>query len=154
MTFSQEPIVTECCDTLEHMVTYTEKEAFSDRLNSALDRIDAPEKGKGRQVWLAKQVGVSQKGARKWLESESIPGMENLIKIAKIVNQPAEWLLTGRGDLRYPIDTADAIPQLNDGNEVYKPVSSERQRLIDELNKHSTADLVTALEYLGFIHRK
>lgn len=44
------------------------KAEFSSRLNDALDAIGYPEKGKGRQVRLGKDMQTSQKGARKWLE--------------------------------------------------------------------------------------
>jgi len=80
------------------MVTDKEKQAFSNRLNAILDKAGIPPKGKGRQGALAKIFNVSDKGARKWIEGESIPTMA---KIATIVERfrytgvTAEWLLTG-----------------------------------------------------------
>jgi hypothetical protein len=73
------------------------KQEFSNRLNSALDAIGYAPKGKGRQVQLSKDMGVSQKGARKWLEAEALPGMENLAALAVFCRVGSEWLLTGRG---------------------------------------------------------
>lgn len=86
------------------MVTIDEKIAFSERLNTALDNMKFPAKGGGRQTRLAKVISekyekISQKGVRKWLEAESIPSMENLIRLAKITNVSLEWLVTGRGGL-------------------------------------------------------
>ena len=73
------------------------KADFSQRLNSALDEIGYPEKGEGRQVRLGKDMGVSQRGARKWLEGEVIPAMENAIALATLCRVHTEWLLSGRG---------------------------------------------------------
>lgn len=42
--------------------------------------------------------GVSQKGARKWLEAEAIPDTKRIPQIADRLGVTAEWLLTGRGD--------------------------------------------------------
>lgn len=74
------------------------KQAFSNRLNAILDLDHIPEKGKGRQGSLAKIFDVSDKGARKWIEGESIPSLERLIDIVKEFKDTGvtiEWLLTG-----------------------------------------------------------
>lgn len=55
-----------------------------------------PPKDHGRQVTLAKIFGVSQKGARKWLEGEGFPTTETAIKIATWAGVQFEWLMTGR----------------------------------------------------------
>jgi len=77
------------------------KQEFSNRLNLALDAIGFAPKGKGRQVQLAKALGVSQKGAAKWLEGETIPSMEHLAELAKLCRVYSEWLLTARGSMRF-----------------------------------------------------
>ena len=82
------------------MVTSNPKEEFSRRLNKALDLAGIPPKGRGRQVAVAKMFGVSQKGARKWLEGESIPDTKRLPEIARRLNVRGEWLLTGQGPMR------------------------------------------------------
>lgn len=81
------------------MVVADPKQEFSDRLNRALDRIGVPPKGKGRQVELAKMFSVSQKGARKWLEGESIPDTKRLPEMTARLNVNGEWLLTGHGPM-------------------------------------------------------
>lgn len=73
-----------------------EKQAFSERLNDALDAINFPAKHAGRQTQLAKDMGVSQKGARKWLEGEAIPAQENLMKLTRLAKVGLDWLATGR----------------------------------------------------------
>lgn len=79
------------------MVSSNEKQAFSARLNDALDRAGIAPKGKGRQVELARMFRVSQKGARKWVEGESIPKTARLMSIARRLRVSTEWLLTGHG---------------------------------------------------------
>lgn len=97
----KELIVPTLRETIELMVTKletTQEHAdFARRLNEALDRMDFPAKGKGRQLALAKALGVTQKGARKWLEGEGMPEISRISLLAKFANVPFEWLATGRG---------------------------------------------------------
>lgn len=72
-----------------------EKLAFAKRLNLACDRAGIPAKGSGRQVVLGELFGVSQNGARKWLEGEAIPNTKRLPAMARTLSVTAEWLLTG-----------------------------------------------------------
>lgn len=71
------------------------KSQFSQRLNFALDEIGFSKKNKGRQRELADLFNVSQIGARKWLEGESIPRYERVIEIADRFGLRVEWLLYG-----------------------------------------------------------
>ena len=64
-----------------------------------MDRAGVPPKGKGRQVIVGKMFGVSQKGARKWLEGEAIPDTKRIPEIAKKLGVRGEWLLTGMGSM-------------------------------------------------------
>lgn len=72
-----------------------ERLAFAKRLNTACDRAGIPAKGKGRQVVLGELFGVSQNGARKWLEGEAIPNTKRLPAMARMLGVTTEWLLTG-----------------------------------------------------------
>ncbi len=81
---------------------YDEKQRFSDRLNQALDEAGVPPKGKGRQQIAGRMFGVSQRGARKWLEAEAIPDTHKLPAIAAKLGIRAEWLLSGTGPMRDP----------------------------------------------------
>lgn len=78
------------------MVTDNERQAFSERLNKVLDDRKTPPKGAGRQIALATEWEVSQKGARKWLEGEAIPELARLISMATKYGVSFEWLATGR----------------------------------------------------------
>lgn len=72
---------------------------FSKRLNLVADQNGMPAKGSGRQGAMAALFGVSQKGARKWLEGEAIPKLSRLNEIAKHFGVNSEWLLSGRGSM-------------------------------------------------------
>lgn len=72
-----------------------ERLAFAKRLNLACDRAGIAAKGSGRQVALGKLFGVSQNGARKWLEGEAIPNTKRLPAMARMLGVTTEWLLTG-----------------------------------------------------------
>ncbi|MGZ4954122.1 MAG: S24 family peptidase [Methylobacter sp.] len=80
------------------MVTIDEKQNFSYRLNKVLDRAGIPPKGKGRQGAVAQIFGVSQKGARKWLEGEAIPESSKIpqfIEKFRSLKITGEWLFHG-----------------------------------------------------------
>lgn len=95
----QELIVSSLLSNMEPMVTKDNKQAFSNRLNAVLDHAGIPPKGKGRQGVLAKIFNVSDKGARKWIEGESIPSTTKALPaIVERFGVTAEWLLTGNPD--------------------------------------------------------
>jgi transcriptional regulator with XRE-family HTH domain len=104
---------------------------FADRLNLALDQLPhglrPPEKGRGRQLHVAKMFGVSQKGARKWLEGEALPHTSRLLKIAARCGVSGEWLLTGRGTMR--ADSAVSEPSASYAALPETPARRETQRL-------------------------
>jgi SOS-response transcriptional repressor LexA len=80
------------------MITNNERQAFSNRFNTILDKAGIPPKGKGRQGVLAAMFDVSDKGARKWIEGEAIPSTSRLAIIAnkfKATGVTVEWLITG-----------------------------------------------------------
>lgn len=86
--------------TVGSMTTQAVKTTFAARLNELLDEAGLPAKYEGRQLALAEMFGVSQKGARKWLEGEGLPTLERCIQIAERFGVNTEWLLTGRGPKR------------------------------------------------------
>lgn len=118
MGFTIEPKITLCQElkvpwgahTVGAMLAVDPRVLFARRLNEALDGAGVPEKGKGRQVKVAKMFGVSQKGARKWLEGEAIPNTKRIAQIAARLEVAGEWLLTGQGEMRAP------SAQLRDGD--------------------------------------
>ncbi|MBK1699766.1 hypothetical protein CKO22_02215 [Thiococcus pfennigii] len=92
------------------MVTTDERKAFAARLNEALDDFDAPPKGSGRQTYLAELFGVSQKGARKWLEAEGMPSLKRIPAIARELNVRSSWLISGEGPKRRADDAPHPAP--------------------------------------------
>lgn len=93
------------------MVTDDQKRAFAARLNEALDDIGFPGKGAGRQSALGTKMRVSQKGARKWLEGESMPATTRGMELAKWLNVNFEWLMTARGEKRNSAPTSEPASQ-------------------------------------------
>ena len=77
------------------MVTKDAKIEFSRRLNEILDDANFTPKHQGRQEELRKIFDVSQKGARKWLEGESIPRHPRILRMVEIWPVRAEWLEYG-----------------------------------------------------------
>lgn len=104
VTTSQELIVPTEADTIGSMEQNPELVAFSLRMHEICDDMKLPRHG--RQSALAGLFKVSQKGARKWLEAESFPRWEHIIRITEWAGITVEWLMSGRGpktiDLLYP----------------------------------------------------
>lgn len=70
--------------------------SFKDRLNEACNKSSSiPEYGKGRQVTIAKMMGVSQEAVRKWLSGEARPRANSVKKLAKILDVEYIWLTLG-----------------------------------------------------------
>lgn len=75
---------------------------FSDALNVALDEINYPPKGQGRQTTLARDLSkiakknITQKAVRKWLEGEGFPRDENIQALCKLTNKPYEYFLEAK----------------------------------------------------------
>lgn len=100
---------------------------FATRLNEICDERGVPPKYHNRQKVLGDQFGVTQKGARKWLEGESFPTLEKAIKIALWGSVNVEWLLTGRGE-KYvaPAKYAPAIATVLTAMQDLKPYQIEQ----------------------------
>lgn len=111
--------------------------AFSDRLNALLDARRFDEKGKGRQVALAKKYGITQASTRKWLEGFGFPKTAQMMRIARDFECTFEWLALGSG-------TRDAEPAAHSAHlELLKRMEtapSETRKLI-ELALMSDSDL-------------
>lgn len=96
--FEQQLIVIPLDVTIGCMTEADELTAFAARLNELCDAMDVPPKGKARQSAVAREFGVSQNGARKWLEAEGYPALSMAKRIATWAGVQVEWLLTGRGN--------------------------------------------------------
>lgn len=75
------------------MVAPPEK-SVAQRLNAALTALNYPHRGRRKR--LSDELGVSGEAARKWLSGETIPSMENAVRLATLARVDVEWLLTGR----------------------------------------------------------
>lgn len=88
---------------------------FSKRLNLALDMAKVQPKGQGRQAAVAEMFGVSQKGARRWLEAEAFPDISRLHQIVKKLRVSLDWLLSSDSNAQAfeTIDIANEIPLIS-----------------------------------------
>jgi len=53
------------------------------------------------QAGLAKLVGVTKGACGQWERGTTSPSIENLAKLAIVLDVYFEWLATGRGDMKY-----------------------------------------------------
>lgn len=91
-----------------------ENAKFSERLNAAADNYGMAPKGSGRQIAMGKMFNVSQKGARKWLEGESIPKTSRAVEIANRLGVNFQWLMSGQGEMTPSPDMV-----INEGGTTY-----------------------------------
>ena len=85
------------------------KQQFAKRFNDSLTALGVP--NRGRMVATAKMFGVSNSGAKKWIDGESIPDTYRLSDFATKLKVRAEWLLTGIKD-KSDIDIGKRIKTL------------------------------------------
>lgn len=97
VTLCQELNVTKKIVTIGCMDEVTHKQEFAKRLNEVCDDMGIPPKGENRQSIIGGLFEVTQKGARKWLEGESIPSYERCIDICNWAKINYEWLMSGHG---------------------------------------------------------
>ena len=83
----------------------SEPEAFAKRLHQCCRMTGIAERS--RNTKLASIFGVSPQGARKWLEGDAIPSMQNAVTIARYFGVDVNWLLTGSGDEPSPMTAHD-----------------------------------------------
>lgn len=114
------------------MVTQAQRDGFSRRLNETLDDAGFPAKGAGRQSELATRYGVSQKGARKWLEAEGIPTMTRLGQIASDFDRDVTWLLTGKE--AKPTHKESAISESQGRYKILIDLNSAHQKYAPDAN--------------------
>lgn len=73
---------------------------FARRLVQACDESPlVPEHGRGRQVYLAKKLKVTQEAVRKWLVGESLPRPDKIAALAKALDVDPVWLQLGTSPL-------------------------------------------------------
>lgn len=72
---------------------------FTDRLNSCLDKEGFPPKHRGRIQLLAEMVGLTHRGASKWVNGQSAPPAKKYESLAKKLKVNELWLRTGEGSM-------------------------------------------------------
>lgn len=74
----------------------TPKTEFKERFKQACDDSTIiPEYGKGRQVAIAKRLGVTQEAVRKWFTGESVPKSDKMRELAEYLEVDQGWLALG-----------------------------------------------------------
>ena len=89
---------------------------FAERLNICLDKEGFPPKNHGRIQLLAEMVGLTHRGASKWVNGQSGPPAGKYASLAKKLNVSELWLRTGAGPMLgraddKPISGAMGLPQ-------------------------------------------
>ena len=120
---------------------------FAKRLNDALDQINFSPKHQGRQIDLSKRMGVSQKGARKWLEGEAYPTLDKQLELAKLARVIFQWLMTGEG----PHPHEGLTPKQRSMVQLMEAMTQEQQ---DELIKSAEETERRNREVIGELSRK
>lgn len=72
---------------------------FAERLNAALDKEGFPPKQRGRIQRLAELMGLTHRGASKWLSGETCPPAKKIASIADKLNIREDWLCTGQDEM-------------------------------------------------------
>ena len=72
---------------------------FAERLNICLDKEGFPPKNHGRIQLLAEMVGLTHRGASKWVNGQSAPPAGKYAALAKKLNVNEAWLRTGEGSM-------------------------------------------------------
>lgn len=69
---------------------------FASRLNRACDDVPSiPPAKLGRQVYIARKMGVSEEAVSKWFAGESRPRITKMRDLAKLLNVDTGWLTLG-----------------------------------------------------------
>lgn len=78
---------------------------FAERLNICLDKEGFPPKNHGRIQLLAEMVGLTHRGASKWVNGQSAPPAGKYASLANKLHVSAKWLQTGEGAMLGSGDT-------------------------------------------------
>ena len=78
--------------------TSSERMRFATRLNDALDNIQFPKLGGGRQSRLAELLDVPAQDVGHWLKGDAFPRTSALVKLSDLTKVRSNWLLSGQGE--------------------------------------------------------
>lgn len=75
-----------------------ERVRFAERLNDALDNIQFPKLGNGRQARLSELLDVPAPDVGHWLKGDAFPKTSALVKLSDLTKVRSNWLLSGQGE--------------------------------------------------------
>lgn len=127
-----------------------ERQAFAKRLNSSLDALDVPIRG--RTSWLQHQwlIHTGEKLSvptfRKWLEAQAMPKSTRMNSLAEILDVDFEYLITGksRGENTTPDHTIKEDSAMYDQGKIKR--LAERPPLNVEMLEECIEDLEVVIE--------
>lgn len=80
----------------EEMARYeADKIAFAKRLNQVLDQMGWPVRGRIAKLKRLLRDPISEVGAGKWLNGDSLPELKRISDLSRITGKSVQWLLTG-----------------------------------------------------------
>lgn len=81
-----------------------DKKKIAERLNKIIN-----EKFDKTALHYAKASGVKSTSLQKYIDAQSVPGGENLVRLAVAGEVSCDWILTGYGSQkkRWPVEEAD-----------------------------------------------
>lgn len=80
----------------EKRATNVPTAAFAKRLATACDQsTTVPPHGQGRQITIAKRLGVTQEAVRKWFAAEAMPRQQKMRELATFLEVEEPWLALG-----------------------------------------------------------
>lgn len=74
------------------------KQGFADRLNEALDNMNAPKRGRAQFLIRLLPFKISVNGVKKWLTGEAFPETDKVQIISDVLKVESVWLLWGEGE--------------------------------------------------------
>ncbi|MBT3837955.1 MAG: helix-turn-helix transcriptional regulator [Thiotrichales bacterium] len=99
------------------------------------------------QMILAERMGVTPGGCGHWERNFNTPSVENIAKLAVILNISFEWLATGRGEMEYSDEGREQLKEV--GNKFppkdelklireYRQISIKKRELVANLVSYLT----------------
>lgn len=90
--------------------TASDKQAFAQRFNEALDTAGFPAKGHGRQAAVAEFFKRSGRAVQRWLVGDGMPDASEWQTMADRLNVRVEWLFFGLGPRTEAAVVAETAP--------------------------------------------
>lgn len=116
---------------------------------SIAERIRETRKDKGlSQSDLAERTGVTRGACGQWERGESAPSVENLARVAVILDVRFEWLATGRGTKEYESVARDVSPPVHINPPHEMRLSDDERQLLAVFGRLSAASRSTLIAFL------